>query len=206
MNNFKKQIAPYILIAINQLIIGIGAAFLVASDMGNEPVGVFFSGVSKQTGLSFGTVTTLFNVGFFFAFLIFYRKRISITTLISASCVGLLIDGTVELLLNANLNINIVKYIFPFIGVTIVGIFIASTLALDLGASVADNIILAIGDITKKGYTINGYIFNGLFFTIGLLLGGTFGYATIVSFILTSIIIEFSIPKFKKLHSKNGLM
>ncbi|MEG1782187.1 MAG: hypothetical protein RR253_02935, partial [Oscillospiraceae bacterium] len=89
------------------------------------------------------------------------------------------------------------NYIFPILGCGVVGLGVACYLCLDMGASITDNLILFICDITKKGYPFGCYLIYFIYFTIGLLLGGVWGYATLVSLFFTGRVVDFLMPKFK---------
>ena len=66
-------------------------------------------------------------------------------------------------------------------GCLIISAGVALCLCLDFGAGIMDNLILMIGDIFNKTYAFGCYICYAVFFTVGLLLGGVWGYATVVA-------------------------
>ena len=76
---FKK----YLIILIGQIIIGIGVAFMITSGQGNDPMGVMVSGFSRLANIPFGTMNNIVSFVIFAVMLIFYRKRITFTTLIT---------------------------------------------------------------------------------------------------------------------------
>ena len=96
-----------------------------------------------------------------------------------------------------NLPSAVIKFIFPLIGCLIISTGVALCLCLDFGAGIMDNLILMIGDIFNKTYAFGCYICYVVFFTVGLLLGGVWGYATVAALVLNGKIIDFLIPKFK---------
>lgn len=198
MKQNKSLFFKYLIVVLAQLIIGIGVGFLVTSGMGNDPMGVMISGLSLKTGVAFGTTTTIVNIVLFLFIVAVYRKRVSLTTLITAVVVGLPIDSSVAVLKGLSLPDFAIKFIFPFLGCFIIGTGVALYLSMDMGASIADNIILMIGDFTKKPYSFGCYFMYTFFIVTGLLLGGVFGYATLVSFLLTGKIVDFALPKFTK--------
>ena len=197
MKNKSVLLKKYFIVILSQIIVGIGASFLVTSGMGNDPMGVMVSGLSQKFGVMFGTMSNIVNFIIFLILLIFYRKRITLTTLITVFVPGLSINRMLELWSVVNLPSAVIKFIFPLMGCLIISTGVALCLCLDFGAGIMDNLILMIGDIFNKTYAFGCYICYAVFFTVGLLLGGVWGYATVVALVLNGKVIDFLTPKFK---------
>lgn len=197
MENKSVLLKKYFIVILSQIIVGIGASFLVISGMGNDPMGVMVSGLSQKFGVMFGTMGNIVNFIIFLILLIFYRKRITLTTLITVFVPGWSINRMLELWSVVNLPSAVMKFIFPLIGCLIISTGVALYLCLDFGAGIMDNLILMIGDIFNKTYAFGCYICYAVFFVVGLLLGGVWGYATVVALVLNGKVIDFLIPKFK---------
>ena len=197
MENKSVLLKKYFIVILSQIIVGIGASFLVISGMGNDPMGVMVSGLSQKFGVMFGTMSNIVNFIIFLVLLIFYRKRITLTTLITVFVPGWSINRMLELWSVVNLPSAVIKFIFPLIGCLIISAGVALCLCLDFGAGIMDNLILMIGDIFNKTYAFGCYICYVVFFVVGLLLGGVWGYATVVALVLNGKVIDFLIPKFK---------
>lgn len=197
MKNKSVLLKKYFIVILSQIIVGIGASFLVISGMGNDPMGVMVSGLSQKFGVMFGTMSNIVNFIIFLILLIFYRKRITLTTLITVFVPGWSINRMLELWSVVNLPSAVMKFIFPLMGCLIISAGVALCLCLDFGAGIMDNLILMIGDIFNKTYAFGCYICYAVFFTVGLLLGGVWGYATVAALVLNGKVIDFLIPKFK---------
>ena len=197
MKNKSVLLKKYFIVILSQIIVGIGASFLVTSGMGNDPMGVMVSGLSQKFGVIFGTMSNIVNFIIFLILLIFYRKRITLTTLITVFVPGWSINRMLKLWSVVNLPSAVIKFIFPLMGCLIISAGVALCLCLDFGAGIMDNLILMIGDIFNKTYAFGCYICYAVFFTVGLLLGGVWGYATVVALVLNGKVIDFLIPKFK---------
>ena len=197
MKNKSVLLKKYFIVILSQIIVGIGASFLVTSGMGNDPMGVMVSGLSQKFGVMFGTMSNIVNFIIFLILLIFYRKRITLTTLITVFVPGWSINRMLELWSVVNLPSAVIKFIFPLMGCLVISAGVALCLCLDFGAGIMDNLILMIGDIFNKTYAFGCYICYAVFFTVGLLLGGVWGYATVVALVLNGKVIDFLIPKFK---------
>lgn len=198
MQNTKVLIKKYLVVFIGQVIIGTGCAFLVSAGMGNDPMGVMVSGISKHIGLSFGTVTNLANFVMFVGLLLFYRKRLSLTTLITVVVVGWTIDPVAAFLGSIHSPEIVVKGLYPIIGCVVISLGVAFYLCIDFGASITDNVILMIGDLAHKSYAFGCYTLYIIYFFLGLLLGGVWGYATLMTLLLNGKMIDKLTPVFRK--------
>lgn len=198
MQNTKVLIKKYLVVFIGQVIIGTGCAFLVSAGMGNDPMGVMVSGISKHIGLSFGTVTNLANFVMFVVLLLFYRKRLSLTTLVTVVVVGWTIDPVAAFLGSIHSPEIVVKGLYPIIGCVVISLGVAFYLCIDFGASITDNVILMIGDLAHKSYAFGCYTLYIIYFSLGLLFGGVWGYATLMTLLLNGKMIDKLTPVFRK--------
>ena len=197
-NKTMVLLKKYLIVVIGQIIIGIGCAFMVTSGQGNDPMGVMISGFSRMTNIPFGTMTNMFSFGIFAVLMLIYRKRLTFTTLITVFVIGWTIDPVNKILAVVNAPEMVVKFAYPLIGCIIISLGVAFYLCIDFGASITDNVILMIGDLTGKSYAFGCYPLYAIYAAIGLLTGGVWGYATLMSLVLNGKIIDFMIPVFAK--------
>lgn len=198
MDNKSVLLKKYLVVIIGQVIVGIGCAFMVTSGMGNDPMGVMISGFSQMFDIPFGTMNNIVSFIIFAAMFIFYRKRISLTTLITVFAIGWTIDPVNAILAKVNAPVFVNNYIYPLIGCIIISIGVAFYLSIDFGAGITDNVILMIADISHKSYAFGCYLCYAVYVVIGLLTGGVWGYATVLGLVLNGKIIDMLIPKFEK--------
>ena len=197
-NKTLVLIKKYLIVIIGQIIIGIGCAFMVKSGMGNDPMGVMVSGFSQLSGIPFGTMTNIVSVILFIALLIFYRKRLAFTTVITVFVIGWTIDPVVALLNNFTVPTAVNNFVYPVVGCLIISVGVAFYLCLDFGASITDNVILMISDLAGKTYAFGCYVLYAIYVAIGIVTGGVWGYATILSLVLNGKIIDMLLPVFSK--------
>ena len=192
----KTSVKKYSIITLSQIIVGIGVGFVVKSGMGNDPLGVMVSGISKQTGVSFCTVSNLVALTIVLFMLLFYRKRLSLTTLISALVIGWTVDPVVSLLSGFNVPVIVNNIIYPIVGCLILSVGVGMCLAMNYGAASTDNLILMICDFTNKPYSFACTLCYIMFFAIGFVLKGVWGYATLLSILLNGRLIDFFTKQF----------
>ena len=197
-NKTMVLLKKYLIVVIGQVIIGIGCAFMITSGQGNDPMGAMISGFSRLANIPFGTMNNIFSFAVFAFMLLVYRKRLTFTTLITVFVIGWTIDPVNIILAGVSVPEAIVKFVYPLIGCIIISFGVAFYLCIDFGASITDNVILMIGDLTGKTYAFGCYILYAVYAAIGLLTGGVWGYATFMSLILNGKIIDTLIPVFTK--------
>ena len=197
-NKMMVLIKKYLIVIIGQIIIGIGCAFMVTSGQGNDPMGVMVSGFSQMFSIPFGTMTNIISFIIFAVMLVVYRKRLTLTTLITVFVIGWTIDPVNKILAVVNAPEMIVKFAYPLIGCIIISIGVAFYLCIDFGAGITDNVILMIADLTGKSYAFGCYSRYAVYVLIGIITGGVWGYATILGLVLNGKIIDSLIPVFTK--------
>lgn len=197
-NKMMVLIKKYLIVIIGQIIIGIGCAFMVTSGQGNDPMGVMVSGFSQMFSIPFGTMTNIISFIIFAVMLVVYRKRLTLTTLITVFVIGWTIDPVNKILAVVNAPEMIVKFAYPLIGCIIISIGVAFYLCIDFGAGITDNVILMIVDLTGKSYAVGCYSLYAVYTLIGVITGGVWGYATVLGLVLNGKIIDSLIPVFTK--------
>ncbi|MBE6865857.1 MAG: hypothetical protein E7492_02725 [Ruminococcaceae bacterium] len=197
-NKTMVLLKKYLIVIIGQIIIGIGCAFMVTSGQGNDPMGVMVSGFSQMFDIPFGTMTNIISFIIFAVLLVVYRKRLTLTTLITVFVIGWTIDPVNKLLAVINASEMVVKFAYPLIGCIIISIGVAFYLCIDFGASITDNVILMIADLTGKSYAVGCYSLYAVYTLIGVITGGVWGYATVLGLLLNGKIIDILIPVFSK--------
>lgn len=197
-NKTLVLIKKYMIVIIGQIIIGAGCAFMVKSGMGNDPMGVMVSGFSQMFGIPFGTMTNIVSMILFAFLLVFYRKRLALTTLITVFVIGWTIDPVVALLSGIEVPMLVNNFVYPVIGCLIISFGVAFYLCIDFGASITDNVILMISDMAGKTYAFGCYVLYAIYVAIGLVTGGVWGYATFLSLVLNGKIIDMMLPMFTK--------
>ncbi|MEG0021129.1 MAG: YitT family protein [Oscillospiraceae bacterium] len=192
----KIYLKKMLVVVVAQLIMAIGGSFLFCSGMGNDPFGVFNEGIANAFGITFGRANFCVSVGIILTCLVFYRKNLSFTTIVTAVVPGLVLDFYISIIKGLSVPTAVVKYVYPFIGCFILGSFVACYLSMNMGASTMDNLVLWVAQLTKGDYRRGFFICSVIFLVIGIPLGGVWGYATVVTFFGTGNVVKFTTPFF----------
>lgn len=157
-------------------VFGAGEAVLIASDLGNSPWTVFAEGVSKQTPLSVGTATVVTS----FVLLLLWiplGQRPGLGTIANAVVVGLAIDATLGVLPDDPALAW--RIVFVPAGIAIVAIGSAFYLGAALGPGPRDGLMTGLHRVTGRSVASVRAFIEITALLIGIVLGGTFGPATV---------------------------
>ncbi len=197
MDNKSILLKKYLIVVIGQIILGIGCAFMITSGMGNDPMGVMVSGFAAKRGMSYGNMNNLVSAVIFAVMFITYRKRLNFTTLITVFVLGWTIDPVCVILSKITVPTSINNFVYPVVGTVIIALGVAVYLSVDMGASITDNVILFVCDKANKPYSFGCYVVYAVYFTLGFVTGGVWGYSTVLSLLLTGPIIDKFLDFFK---------
>ncbi|MGW0215254.1 membrane protein YczE [Micromonospora chokoriensis] len=173
---------------------GVSMALMVRSDLGLDPWDVFHQGLSKLTGLSFGTVTI--GVGALVLLLwIPLRQRPGLGTVSNVVVIGLVVDATLAVLPSGGpLGVRIALLVT---GIVANGAATGMYLGARLGPGPRDG--LMTGFVARRpGWSIR-LVRTAIEVTVlalGWLLGGTVGLGTVAYALAIGPLAQLFIPLF----------
>ena len=176
------------------ILCGIGLAIAYEARLGLNPWDVFHDGFSKLLGIPIGRAGVLTGFIVLIAWIPLKQKPF-IGTIINILTIGNVQDIVIHLLPTPESIYarHIYLYVATIIFATGVGLYIGA----GLGPGPRDGIMTGLA---KLGISIRaariGIDFTA--FIIGVLLGGTYGYGTIVMVITVGPIVQYTLRKFDK--------
>lgn len=189
----KKTLKQMFLVIIGQMVLGFGLAWIISAGLGLDPFSVFHDGIAKVFGISLGTAMFFESLVALVAIVFIDRKYINFATVVSLFLVGFTADKVVTIITSvipANVGF-LVQLFMLLLGAVILATGLNIYILADLGAGALDAIAEMITDKSKYEYKVVK-IANDLFFlTIGVILGGSVGIATIITAIGFGPIIQF---------------
>lgn len=206
MHNEKIQcyIKKTIIVIIADILLSLGIALCIKSDIGTDIYTTLQNGISRCTHLSIGNVILIMNVAVVAVFLFYNRKLIGIGSVVFCFLTGPLVNLFVYIL-NSVYSCHFVFWVsivVEVLGVVICSVALATYVQLDVGVQPLDMMIITIKEKTGLTYGISMYIFNIIIFIIAIILKGTIGVGTIINFLLCGKIIDLLTPKLKLLLAK----
>jgi len=181
-------------------LIALGVIFMRYSNLGLNPWGTFHDGVSKITGLRFGTVTQLTG---FTIICISMLLKISpgIGTLLNMYFCGFFINLIDDINIIPHPETLLLKVIYLVLGIWILAVGIYTYISVGLGAGPRDGLMVGLVKITKYNVSVIRTVIELSALLVGFLLGGTVGIGTVISAFSIGYAIQV-IFKLRKYDSK----
>jgi len=172
--------------------IGIGVAFNYMADLGLGPWGVLHDGISKTIDISYGQAGILTS---FLSLLLWIplKQKPGIATIFDAFWIGLTADFIINIIPVA--QTLLIQIIYLITGILLIGLGTAIYVGGDLGAGPRDGIMVGL---EKLGLKIGNArtLLEFVAFSIGFLLGGKVGIASLVIVLSIGRVLQVFIPYF----------
>lgn len=183
----KKMIFAF----IGDIILGFGIAFNSCAGLGNDPISVFYSGVSNMLHINLGLASNIANYTMFIIVLILGRRYINIGTFIYTLPLGSFINLGIyiygSLIKEQNLVIQIVSSV---VGCLLLFLGIAIFISAEIGVDPWTGLALILSDRTKKKYMVFKVLIDILGFVVGFAMGGKIGITTVIAALLGGPVIQ----------------
>jgi uncharacterized membrane protein YczE len=172
--------------------IGIGVAFNYMADLGLGPWGMFHDGVSKTINITYGQAGILTSLISLLLWIPLKQKP-GIATIFDAFWIGLTADFIINIIPDA--ESLLIQIIYLITGITLIGLGTAIYVGGDLGAGPRDGIMVGLENLGLKIGTART-ILEFVAFSIGFLLGGKFGIASIIIVLSLGKVLQIFMPYF----------
>jgi uncharacterized membrane protein YczE len=172
---------------------GVSMAFMIRAGLGLDPWDVFHQGLAEHTGWSFGVVTMVVGAGVLLLW-VPLRQWPGIGTVSNVVVIGLAVDAALAVL--AAPHALVVRAGLLAAGVVLNGVATAAYIGAGLGAGPRDG--LMTGFVRRTGASVR-LVRTGIevtVLTVGWLLGGTVGLATVVYALSIGPLVHLFLPRF----------
>jgi uncharacterized membrane protein YczE len=174
------------------LVYGFSAALLIEAALGIDPWDVLHQGISRNTGISIGTVTIGVGVLVLLGW-IPLKQRPGLGTVANAIVIGLAMDLSLNLLPTP--DVTAARVVFLGLGIVFNGIATGLYIGAGMGPGPRDGLMTGIA---ARGHSIR-VVRTGLEVTVlalGWALGGNVGIGTVAYALLIGPIAHVTIPAF----------
>ena len=172
--------------------IGIGVAFNYMANLGLGPWGVLHDGISKTIDITYGQAGILTSLLSLLLWIPLKQKP-GIATIFDAFWIGLTADFIINLIPDA--KSLLIQIIYLIIGITLIGLGTAIYVGGDLGAGPRDGIMVGLEKLGLKIGTARTLL-EFVAFSIGFLLGGKIGIASIIIVLSIGRVLQVFMPYF----------
>lgn len=175
------------------LLYGVSSSLLLRAGFGVEPWGVFHLGLSRHTGIAYGTVSIVVGV---FVLLLWWpiRQRPGVGTVLNVIVIGLAIDATLAVLPTP--RAVALRLLFLAAGILGNGIATGSYIGAGLGPGPRDGLMTGLA--RRTGASVRA-VRTGIELTVlvtGFFLGGTVGIGTLFYAVAIGPLAQVFIPLF----------
>lgn len=197
MSKLKFWPQRLLMLLIGVLVTECGSQLFVALDIGADPFMVLVQGVSRVTGVSYGTSTTLIMLLCLVVILFTDRRHIRPGTVFTMFCTGPIVDMYAHLFgrIVPDNRPMALTLVLVAIGCVIVGIGIGISVRSGAGACPND-LIPVIADEKSPRLQLRWARMDWDAFCIaaGFCMGGTIGIGTIIALTLYGPCLQFFLP------------
>jgi len=172
--------------------IGIGVAFNYMANLGLGPWGVLHDGISKTINITYGQAGILTSLISLLLWIPLKQKP-GIATIFDAFWIGLTADFVINIIPDA--KSLLIQIIYLIIGITLIGLGTAIYVGGDLGAGPRDGIMVGLEKLGLKIGTARTLL-EFVAFSIGFLLGGKIGIASIIIVLSIGRVLQVFMPYF----------
>ena len=172
--------------------IGIGVAFNYMANLGLGPWGVLHDGISKTIDITYGQagiMTSLISLLLWIPL----KQKPGIATIFDAFWIGLTADFVINIIPDA--PSLVIQIIYLITGITLIGLGTAIYVGGDLGAGPRDGIMVGLEKLGLKIGTARTLL-EFVAFSIGFLLGGKIGIASIIIVLSIGTVLQIFMPYF----------
>ena len=172
--------------------IGIGVAFNYMANLGLGPWGVLHDGISKAINITYGQagiMTSLISLLLWIPL----KQKPGIATIFDAFWIGLTADFVINIIPDA--PSLVIQIIYLITGITLIGLGTAIYVGGDLGAGPRDGIMVGLEKLGLKIGTARTLL-EFVAFSIGFLLGGKIGIASIIIVLSIGRVLQVFMPYF----------
>ena len=182
----------YIQAVIGITMIGIGVAFNYRANLGLGPWGVLHDGISKTISITYGQAGILTSLISLLLWIPLKQKP-GIATIFDAFWIGLTADFIINIIPVS--QTLIIQILYLITGITLIGLGTAIYVGGDLGAGPRDGIMVGLEKLGLKIGTARTLL-EFVAFSIGFLLGGKVGIASIIIVLSIGRVLQVFMPYF----------
>ena len=182
----------YIQAVIGITMIGIGVAFNYMANLGLGPWGVLHDGISKTINITYGQAGILTSLISLLLWIPLNQKP-GIATIFDAFWIGLTADFIINIIPVS--QTLIIQILYLITGITLIGLGTAIYVGGDLGAGPRDGIMVGLEKLGLKIGTARTLL-EFVAFSIGFLLGGKVGIASIIIVLSIGRVLQVFMPYF----------
>ncbi|MBM7709167.1 YczE/YyaS/YitT family protein [Enterococcus lemanii] len=182
-----------LIVVIGSFIMGIGIYLTMLSQLGNDPLTMFWIGVSKQLSLTVGQANLLVSGIMLFIVFFFQRKELSVGSLLNPVVIALTTDLLVKLPIEAS-NWPL-RLAFFLVGIVLLSFGVAFYALADFGRGAYEAVTFTLIHQLKLSVRTVRIGCDLTFAIAGILLGAQLSIGPVLAILLMGTLIQFFIQR-----------
>jgi uncharacterized membrane protein YczE len=174
------------------VLFGVSMGLLVRAQLGVIPWDVLHQGLSRQLGVSMGTVVIAVSLLLLLAW-IPLRERPGLGTISNALVIGLTLDATLGLL--PPVDAIPLRALLVLVGVLLNTVATAGYIGVHLGPGPRDGLMTGLVRRTGRSVRVVRTSIEATVVLVGWLLGGTVGLGTVIYALSIGPLVQFLLPR-----------
>lgn len=200
----KQYISKAMAVLPAVVLISLGISLCIRAELGADVYTSFQQAIAGHLDMNVGSVNLVMSIFVIIAFFFIDKLLINIGSVFMALGIGPLMTmfiNLLDVLIVGVLPLG-VRLLMVVIGSTFIALALSWYIPINLGVQPLDMLIIATSRIIKKSFGTGMYAFNFSMFVGTIMLGGTIGLGTIISFVLTGKLVDIMMPRIEPLMLK----
>lgn len=170
------------------MLLGLGIGMNAKIGIGGDALNALYTGLSRMSGLTVGTVTLLCSATMLVAAYFLGRKYLGITSIAFTLLSKWPVDLGVKIMVAGDgLLVKILLCVFTLV---VMALGVELMILSGLGAGSYEALTMGLGKIFKMRYIYIRWISDAIVFAIGLIFKGDIGIGTIISYIFMGSLMK----------------
>lgn len=169
-------------------LMGIGIILFVLSGQGVDPLSTMLAGFAEYIPIELGTIISIFNVTILAVVALIDRRYVGIGSLVNAIFVGVFMNLWMDFFSPMS---QLPEFILVALAILLFTLGIAIYMSANYGLGPVEAMMNVIADYTPLDISKSRTVLDISYIVIGILLGATYGYGTILGALLISPMIGF---------------
>lgn len=197
MGKLSKE--QFVIYGIGILILTLGIALTICSQLGTSPFDALLVGLAENVGLTVGSWEIIIAILIILFNSLLGRRKLEFLGLITAVFIGIGIDFWLFLIGNSLIPEVLIAKLVSFItGLMLTGLGTAVYLHTQFAPAPLDHAMLLIRDLTKMSITVSRTLQYFVFILLAFIFNGPIGVGTVITLVLGGPILNYFIPRVER--------
>lgn len=193
MKTSKKELAvKLLLVTVGLSFAGLGTAFMYQADLGSSPMATMADGLHVIFGITYGTGSLLANAVCILPVIFMARELIGPGTVLCVCTLGWHINFWKDVIGFVPWGSDIkIRIFLSLAGILCMSFGLSLYVVVRMGLGAVEAITEVVKSRFKTSYRAAKIMEDIVFFSIGVLMGGTFGIGTVLFILISGFLMQY---------------